>query len=74
MTLLSVLLHMKHIFVYAAPAMAAHLLLFHAWRLLREGRTIAALARCVGFPGAAAAVTAASFGPIAAAGQLPAGV
>lgn len=69
--LFSMLLHAKHIFVYAAPAMAAHLLLFHALELhARQGRTRVAIGRCVGFLAVAAAVTAVSFGPFAAEGQL----
>ena len=44
---------------------------FHALELhTHRGKTGAAVARCVGFVGVAGAATAASFGPVAAAGQL----
>ena len=64
--LFSVLVHFKHIFAYAAPAFAAHLIAHHT-----PGPRIRDVAkRLAAFVGVAAGVTAVSLGPFAAFGQL----
>jgi alpha-1,3-glucosyltransferase len=74
--LFSVLVHFKHIFAYAAPAFAAHLIAHHTpiprtRRARRKrGATRDVAARLAAFAGVAAGVTAVSLGPFAAFGQL----
>lgn len=82
--LFSVLVHFKHVFAYAAPAFAAHLIAHHTpWvprtrRARRSGvgedvkktRRRDVAARLAAFAGVAAGVTAVSLGPFAAFGQL----
>ena len=64
--LFSVLVHFKHVFAYAAPAFAAHLIAHHT-----PGPRIRDVAkRLAAFVGVAAGVTAVSLGPFAAFGQL----
>ena len=64
--LFSVLVHFKHVFAYAAPAFAAHLIAHHT----PIPRTRDVAARLAAFAGVAAGVTAVSLGPFAAFGQL----
>jgi len=74
--LFSVLVHFKHVFAYAAPAFAAHLIAHHTpiprtRRARRKrGATRDVAARLAAFAGVAAGVTAVSLGPFAAFGQL----
>ncbi|KAL4420176.1 hypothetical protein ABPG77_008312 [Micractinium sp. CCAP 211/92] len=62
--LFAVLLNLKHIFLYAAPA-------FFVFLLRRYCRGQCAVLRFLGLGGCVAAVFAASLGPFLAAGQLP---
>ena len=81
--LFSVLVHFKHVFAYAAPAFAAHLIAHHTpgLRTLFARRTKmpkekkrkafrAVATRLAAYAGVAAGVTAVSLGPFAAFGQL----
>ena len=62
----SVLVNFKHVFAYAAPAFAAHLIAHHTpGPRIRDAAT-----RLAAFVGVAAGVTAVSLGPFAAFGQL----
>jgi alpha-1,3-glucosyltransferase len=71
--LFSVLVHTKHIFAFAAPAMAAHLLAHHAvaeWRWVGSINRAEAWWRVVAFATSAVVVTAVSFYPIWRAGTM----
>ena len=71
--LFSVLVHTKHIFAFAAPAMAAHLLAHHAvaeWRWVGSINRAEAWWRVVAFATSAFVVTAVSFYPIWRAGTM----
>lgn len=57
-------------FAWNCRSCAHYASVFHALELHSLGGTGAAVGRCVCFVSVAAAVTAASFGPVAAAGQL----
>ena len=73
--LFSVLVHTKHIFAFAAPAMAAHLLAQHAWaewQWIGSIDRVGASRRVFAFAASAAAVTALSFYPIWRAGAMQA--
>ena len=71
--LFSVLVHTKHIFAFAAPAMAAHLLAHHAvaeWRWVGSINRAEAWWRVVAFATSAFVITAVSFYPIWRAGTM----
>ena len=73
--LFSVLVHTKHIFAFAAPAMAAHLLAHHAWaewRWIGAIDRVGASRRVFAFAASSVAVTALSFYPIWRAGAMQA--
>jgi alpha-1,3-glucosyltransferase len=76
--LFSCLVHFKHVFAYAAPAFAAHLLAHHvpggwAWGWHANAKRVASsCARCFGFIGVAILVSAVSIGPFLFFSQLDA--